>query len=74
MTPDAATNRPKSWAEEACPWHKGYPDERGCTCTPEVIARREARSAAKCLDPTVCNYPNGRCVEPSRCTYPKAAT
>ena len=35
---------PKSWSEEACPWHKGYADERGCTCAPEVIARREARS------------------------------
>lgn len=24
-----------------------------------------------CLDPSVCNFPNGRCVEPSRCTYPR---
>lgn len=26
----------------------------------------------KCLDPEVCNWPNGRCVEPSRCSAYKA--
>jgi len=45
----SAAREPRSWSEEACPWHKGYPDERGCTCTPEVIARREARAAASPL-------------------------
>lgn len=25
-----------------------------------------------CLDPEVCNWPNGRCVEPSRCQAPRS--
>lgn len=33
----------------------------------------EDRTAARCLDPEVCNFPNGRCVEPSRCDYPRSA-
>lgn len=33
------------WSE-VCPACKGYPDQGACTCPSEVIARREARSAA----------------------------
>jgi hypothetical protein len=40
---DENTTDPCSWAEEACPHCKGYPTHPDCTCSPDVLWRREAR-------------------------------
>ena len=43
-----------------------------CRCVECRAWKAASRGDAKCLDPSVCNYPSGRCVEPSRCSFPKS--
>jgi len=44
--PRNSSTRPLSWSEEVCSHCKGYPQYPECTCTPEVVAKREQRREA----------------------------